>query len=213
VSKKTEREDRRARIEQMRVEQKRAERRRTMMIVGPAVLLVVVLVGVVGVLIYQEAQRQNDIDAAAKAPISGVQSFDKLSRDHVETPVTYPQTPPVGGNHNPVWLNCGIYATQQKNENAVHALEHGAVWVTYQPTLPAAQLEKLKTLARANPYMLLTPYEGIKTPVVASAWGKQLALPSADDPRLEVFLRTYLQGPQTPEPGAACTGGTGTPES
>jgi hypothetical protein len=213
VSKKTEREDRRARIEQMRIEQKRAERRRTMLIVGPAVLLVVVLIAVVGVLIFQEAQRQNDIDEAAKAPIQGVQSFDKLTRDHVETPVTYPQTPPVGGNHNPVWLNCGIYSTPQKNENAVHALEHGAVWVTYQPTLPAAQLDKLKTLARANPYMLVTPYEGIKTPVVATAWGKQLDLPSADDPRLEVFLRTYLQGPQTPEPGAACTGGTGTPES
>jgi hypothetical protein len=213
VSKKTERDDRRARIEAMRAQQKKAERRRTLLIVGPAVTLVIALVAVVGVLIYREAQRQNDIEAAAKAPIQGVQSFDKLSRNHVETPVTYPQTPPVGGDHSPVWLNCGIYSSPVKNENAVHDLEHGAVWVTYQPTLPAAQLEKLKTLARANNYMTLSPYPGIKTPVVATAWGKQLALPSADDPRLEVFLRTYLQGPQTPEPGAACTGGTGTPES
>jgi hypothetical protein len=212
VSKKTEREDRRARIEELRVQQKRAERRRTLMIVGPAVLLVVVLIGVVGVLIFQEAQRQNDIEAAAKQPITGVQSFDKLTQNHVETPVTYPQTPPVGGDHNPVWQNCGTYSAPVQNENAVHALEHGAVWVTYQPNLPATQLEKLKSLARANSYLLLSPYEGIKTPVVATAWGKQLALPSADDSRLEVFLRTYLQGEQTPEPGAACTGGTGTPE-
>jgi len=94
----------------------------------------------------------------------------------------------------------------------VHSLEHGAVWVTYQPTLPAAQVATLQKLVKANSYALLSPYEGIKSPVVASAWGKQLALPSADDPRLAVFLRTYLQGPQTPEPGAACTGGTGTPE-
>jgi hypothetical protein len=212
VSKKTEREDRRARIEELRAQQKRAERRRTLMIVGPAVLLVVVLIAVVGVLIFQEAQRQNEVEEAAKQPIQGVQSFDKLTREHVDTPVTYPQTPPVGGNHNAVWLNCGIYPEQVPNENAVHDLEHGAVWVTYQPNLPAAQVDKLKQLARANDYMLLSPYEGIKTPVVASAWGKQLALPSADDPRLEVFLRTYLQGKQTPEPGAPCTGGTGTPE-
>ena len=85
-------------------------------------------------------------------------------------------------------------------------------WSVSALEMPAAQLEKLKTLAKANPFMLLSPYVGIKTPVVASAWGKQLALPSADDPRLEVFLRTYLQGEQTPEPGAACSGGTGTPE-
>jgi hypothetical protein len=212
VSKKTIREDRRARIEEMRAQQQRAERRRTMLIVGPAVLLVVVLIAVVGVLIFQEAQRQNEIDDAAKAPIQGVQSFGKLTQNHVETPVTYPQIPPVGGDHNPVWLNCGVYSAAVPNENAVHALEHGAVWITYQPTLPAAQVEKLKALTKANSYALLSPYEGIKSPVVATAWGKQLALPGADDPRLEVFLRTYLQGDQTPEPGAPCTGGTGTPE-
>jgi len=212
VSKKTQRDDRRARIEEMRLQQARAERRRTLLIVGPAVLLVVVLISVVGVLIYQEAQRQNDLDAAANQPIQGVQSFDKLTRDHVETPVTYPQTPPVGGNHNPVWQNCGVYTKPIANENGVHSLEHGAVWITYQPTLPAAQVETLQKLTKANSYALLSPYEGIKSPVVASAWGKQLSLPSADDPRLAVFLRTYLQGPQTPEPGAACTGGTGTPE-
>jgi hypothetical protein len=212
VSKKTQRDDRRARIEELRIQQRRAERRRTMLIVGPAVLLVVVLVSVVGVLIFQEAQRQDELDQAASQPIEGVQSFKDLTRDHVETPVTYPQTPPVGGNHNAVWQNCGVYSTPIANENAVHSLEHGAVWITYQPTLPAAQVETLKKLAKANSYALLSPYEGIKSPVVASAWGTQLSLPSADDPRLAVFLRTYQQGKQTPEPGAPCTGGTGTPE-
>jgi hypothetical protein len=212
VSKKTQRDDRRARIEELRIQQRRAERRRTMLIVGPAVLLVVVLVSVVGVLIFQEAQRQDELDQAASQPIEGVQSFKDLTRDHVETPVTYPQTPPVGGNHNAVWQNCGVYSAPIANENAVHSLEHGAVWITYQPTLPAAQVETLKKLAKANSYALLSPYEGIKSPVVASAWGTQLSLPSADDPRLAVFLRTYQQGKQTPEPGAPCTGGTGTPE-
>ncbi|MPZ29305.1 MAG: DUF3105 domain-containing protein, partial [Micromonosporaceae bacterium] len=48
-------------------------------------------------------------------------------------------------------------------------------------------------------------------PVVASAWGKQLPLDSADDPRLKEFVRTFAQGPQTPEPGAPCTGGAGEP--
>jgi hypothetical protein len=47
--------------------------------------------------------------------------------------------------------------------------------------------------------------------VVASAWGKQLRLEGADDPDLEQFVRAYQRGPQTPEPGAACTGGVGEP--
>jgi hypothetical protein len=55
--------------------------------------------------------------------------------------------------------------------------------------------------------MVLSPYPGLPAPVVASAWGKQLKLTGADDPRLAAFIREYRQGPQTPEPGAACTGG------
>ncbi len=59
--------------------------------------------------------------------------------------------------------------------------------------------------------MLASPYEGLDAPVVASAWGKQLRLEGANDPGLERFVRAYHQGPQTPEPGAACTGGTADP--
>jgi hypothetical protein len=59
--------------------------------------------------------------------------------------------------------------------------------------------------------VLASPYEGLDAPVVASAWGKQLRLEGAEDSELKRFIRTYLQGPQTPEPGAACTGGVGDP--
>ena len=69
------------------------------------------------------------------------------------------------------------------------------------------QVEQLRT-AIPDTYTVLSPYPGIKTPVVASAWGKQLALTGPDDPRLAAFVRAYRQGPQTPEQGAACTGGT-----
>ena len=45
-------------------------------------------------------------------------------------------------------------------------------------------------------------------PARASAWGAQLRLESADDPNLERFVSSYRKGPQTPEPGATCSGGT-----
>jgi hypothetical protein len=79
--------------------------------------------------------------------------------------------------------------------------------VTYDPTLPADQVEKL-TASIPDTYMVLSPYEGLPGPVVASAWGTQLVLTGVDDPRLEEFIKEYRQGPQTPEPGAACTGGS-----
>lgn len=145
--------------------------------------------------------------------IAGVTTFDNLPRNHVQGTVNYRQTPPVGGNHSPVWQNCGIYDQPVQNENAVHSLEHGAVWITYQPNLPAAQVQQLRSLVQGRGYTLLSPYPNLPGPIFASAWGLQLKVDSASDPRLPQFIAKYAQGQQTPEPGAACSGGTGVPIS
>jgi predicted small secreted protein len=149
--------------------------------------------------------------AHKKAPPAGVTSYSNLSRDHTKEPVDYPQSPPVGGPHNPIWQNCGFYSKPVRDENAVHSMEHGAVWITYAPDLPKDRVEKIKSLTQKS-YVLASPYPGLPAPVVASAWGKQLRLNSTNDPRLEQFVRAYRQGPQTPEPGAPCRGGVGSPE-
>jgi predicted small secreted protein len=150
--------------------------------------------------------------AHKKAPPAGVTSYSNLSRDHTKEPVDYPQSPPVGGPHNPIWQNCGFYSKPLRNEYAVHSMEHGAVWITYSPDLPKDQVETLRDIAHRNSYVLVSPYSDLPSQVVASAWGKQLHLNSADDPRLEQFVRAYQQGPQNPEPGAPCNGGVGSPE-
>lgn len=138
-----------------------------------------------------------------------VRSYDDLGRDHVGEAVSYDQSPPVGGDHNPAWWDCGVYEEPVPNHHAVHSLEHGAVWLTYQPDLAADQVDTLRDLA-GQEFMLLSPDPDQDSPVVASAWGNQLKLDRADDPRIPLFIKEYRQGPQTPEPGAACTGGTTT---
>ncbi|HZC07463.1 MAG TPA: DUF3105 domain-containing protein [Ktedonobacterales bacterium] len=148
---------------------------------------------------------------ATSRPISGVVTYANLSRQHVNGTVSYAQIPPVGGNHGAQWLNCGIYDSPVPNENAVHSLEHGAVWITYAPTLAQAQVQRLIDAAKGQAYVILSPYPDLPAPVVASAWGTQLKLQSATDPRLAEFIQKYQQGPQTPEPGGECSGGVGAP--
>ena len=143
--------------------------------------------------------------------IPGVVTYSNLARTHVTGTVHYAQNPPVGGPHDPVWLNCGIYTAPVRNENAVHSLEHGAVWITYQPDLAPTAVQHLVSLVKGQPYVILSPYLGLPAPVVASAWGVQLKLQTATDPRIEQFIQKYEQGPQTQEPGAPCSGGTGSP--
>jgi hypothetical protein len=117
----------------------------------------------------------------------------------------------VGGNHAPLWQNCGFYDAPIASENAVHSLEHGAVWITYQPDLAPEQVDLLRRLARRQTYVLVSPYPNLPAPVVASAWGHQLGLNSADDPRLNQFVRAFRLGPQAPEREGPCTGGAGAP--
>jgi hypothetical protein len=179
------------------------KRRRPLWIWALAALGVVVLV-VAGVLLSRRT-------STANVALDNVTTYPNLARDHDETNLTYPQTPPVGGAHNPRWENCGIYDQPIQNEYGVHSLEHGAVWITYQPDLPTADVEKLRALVRGHKSILLTPYPGLPSKVVASAWGVQLKADGASDPHIAAFIAKYENGPQTPEPGAACSGGVGNP--
>ena len=141
--------------------------------------------------------------------IDGVTTYSNLGRDHVNDTVSYDQTPPVGGPHSPVWQNCGVYTESITNESGVHTLEHGAVWITYQPDLPDPEIQALQTLIRQSGFRLLSPYPDLPSPIVISAWGYQLQIEQADDPRLKDFIEQYELNPQGPEPGAPCTGGVG----
>jgi hypothetical protein len=143
--------------------------------------------------------------------LDGMLSYSNLSRGHSEAPQKYDQTPPAGGVHSAVWQNCGIYDQPVRNENAVHSLEHGAVWIAYRPDLSAAAVDSLRKLASGRDHVLVAPYPDLPHAVVATAWGMQLPVEDASDARLPVFVARYENGPQTPEPGAVCDGGTGTP--
>jgi hypothetical protein len=144
--------------------------------------------------------------------IAGLQEFEGLGNKHVETDVTYAQTPPAGGDHSSTWLNCGVYGEPVPNVNAVHALEHGAVWVTYNPDeLDAEGVAELQTKLPSS-YIVLSPYPDLPSTIVASAWGAQVELDGPDDERLDSFLQRYWQSPSAPEPGAACSGGLEGPD-
>lgn len=146
----------------------------------------------------------------ADTTIKGLTTFGTLTATHVEGAVDYEaqygMNPPAGGDHNAAWLNCGVYDQPQRNENAVHALEHGAVWITYDAdALTAAQVAALRSEA-PDTYSIVSPYPGLPAPVVVSAWSAQVQLDGVDDPRLETFIQKYWRAQTVPEPGAACTG-------
>jgi Protein of unknown function (DUF3105) len=145
------------------------------------------------------------------AELKGIEQFTGLERNHVTEKVSYLERPPVGGNHASIWQNCGVYRTPIRDETAVHSLEHGAVWIAYNPRLEKHDIRRLEKLVMGKPYRLLSPYPGLGSVVAVMAWGERLRLSSVDAHRIEVFAQRFVNGPHAPEKEWMCVGGTGKP--
>ena len=158
-----------------------------------------------------ESDQSEDIAVENPAPegIDGVEAYDIEDNSHVEGAIDYDQSPPVGGPHNPVWVNCGFYSSEVPNENAVHALEHGVVWITYTD-VDDDMLSSVNDLADDNDRLLVSEYPDQDSPLVLTAWNRQMPVDDLDDARVEDFIDTYTGDDSVaPEPGASCEGGVG----
>jgi hypothetical protein len=174
-------------------------RRRNLLIGGGAAVVIIVLAGLI-------------IFRILASNIDGVLSFGAQEQGHdQDVVIAETSLPPVGGVHSPVWQNCGIYDQPVDVKNAIHSMEHGAVWITYSPELDSSTVAQLREIVGDQGYLLPTPYPNLASEIVMTAWGVQLEIDSIDDGRIEQFISVYRNGPQTPEPGASCSGGTGTP--
>ncbi|WP_030060843.1 MULTISPECIES: DUF3105 domain-containing protein [Streptomyces] len=201
--------DRRARIAELRAAEQRRDRRNKIVASVAAGVLVIGAIATGTWVVMDQNQQKKDKEAAANADIPGVKTFGDLTRNHVKEKVSYPMTPPVGGDHNAVWLDCmgHVYDQPVENERAVHSLEHGAVWVTYNGKATPEDIKTLSDKVKTTPYSLMSPYPDEQGTITLNAWSTQLIVDSASDPRVNQFFTKYVQGKQTQEPGASCTMG------
>ncbi|WP_156760258.1 DUF3105 domain-containing protein [Microbacterium karelineae] len=202
-------EERETKKQALIAERKRREARRRLRTriawIGGSVAAAAVI-AVIVTLYVTAPEPLNDYEAGGSgATIEGVETFDNAT-EHVEGSVDYPQSPPAGGAHHAAWLNCGVYTEPQVDENAVHSLEHGAVWLTYDPDqVSDADIETLESYAPSS-YSVMSPYPGMDTPIAISAWNAQLKADDAGDPRIREFYEEFWRSDDVPEPGAQCTG-------
>ncbi|GAA3304865.1 MULTISPECIES: DUF3105 domain-containing protein [Dactylosporangium] len=168
------------------------------------------IVGFAGYQVYENGLGWHD----RADQISGIQDYYKIDkamvgqREHVWGPQTYKVNPPVAGNHNANWQRClgDVYTAPIASEHALHSMEHGAVWITYNPSLPADQVEKLAKRVRGNDYMLMSPFEKLDKPISLQAWGFQLKVDNADDSRIDEFIKALRQNASL-EAGTPCSSG------
>ncbi|GAA2069315.1 hypothetical protein GCM10009722_36550 [Williamsia deligens] len=194
------------------------------MVVALTVILVAAA-GVVAVVALTREQSRPTSDVPSAADPDPAMRIDGVVRHfyrggHVGPGkrVAYRYSPPIGGRHDAVWATCTgiVYPRALRNENAVHALEHGAVWITYRPSLDPGSVAALARRVTGVDHMLMSPYPGLDTPISLQAWGHQLRLDDATDPRIDRFVtetrlntqsNVYPEDPKataSPEPSGTC---------
>ena len=64
----------------------------------------------------------------------------------------------------------------------MHSLEHGAVWITYNPDAaqPTADIATLAKLVDGRSGRLLSPYAGLGSTISLQSWNHQLSVDSVD---------------------------------
>lgn len=194
-------------------------RKRPVLPVVLAVVAAVLLIAIAVLVPVLLTRGDDDDDAAARddgssssgvdtSNLSAVQEFEGLTNQHLAPgeSIDYPQSPSVGGDHAPYWLECGVYDEPVPEVNVVHDLEHGTTWLTYRPDLVDADgVQRLGDELPDNG--ILSPYPDQEAPVVITVWGRQLELTGPEDPRIRLFVTKYAAGDTAPEPYASCHGG------
>jgi hypothetical protein len=141
-------------------------------------------------------------------PPDGIEVYPATTNKTVRGPIEYERKPPTNGNHDPLWQNCGFYEKPVKDRHAVHSMDHGVVWITYSPDLPARQVDELRSYGEED-YVIVSPYPGQSAPVIATSWRVRLELNGANDQRLRQFVDQFRVTEIAPLSGNGCTGGVG----
>ena len=176
-------------------------------LIAAAVAVAVFAVAVIGYAVVQ-VNKANEGKVESIDEISGITTAEYEAGQHVPTTVAYAESPPIGGEHDPVWADCTgtVYDVDIRHENAVHSLEHGAVWITYNPDeVSDADIDKLAELVDGESGRMMSPYEGLDSPISLQSWNHQLKVDSVDDPRIKQFADFLTRNPDFhPEVGASC---------
>ena len=128
-------QERRALRQEQSAHRRRSKRLKRFGLMGGAALLGIGVVFAVFTILTDWRESQ---------PPEGVQTTENVTGGHSEEPIDYGAgLPPVGGVHSGQVQPCDFYSQPVPTERALHALEHGGVWVTYQPDLSVDEIDRL----------------------------------------------------------------------
>lgn len=109
----------------------------------------------------------------------------------------YKSNPPTSGYHYAEPAPWGVKEAELPDEQVVHNLEHGGIWISYKniDDQTKASLEKLTS---SQTKMIMTPRAKDDSPIVIASWGRVQKFQSYDEKALLAFIDANRN--KSPEP-------------
>lgn len=152
-------------------------------------------IGIFGTLGYWAVTAIEKNNASRPGEAVSVMGEEHISLEDPHVP--YNSNPPTSGPHaGPApW---GFSAEEIPDENAIHNLEHGGIWISYK-NLDDDSIALLGEISRRNgSSVIVSPREANDTTVAVASWGRLMKLDSVDEERINKFIRRNKN--KSPEP-------------
>ncbi len=128
------------------------------------------------------------------------QSYPIQGQDHIEIGAShapYNSNPPTSGPHYVKPAVWGAYQTELPDEQLVHNLEHGGIWISYKG-IDATTKTALEKIASSQQKLIMEPRANDDAPIVLASWGRLQKFQTYDEKGIIAFINANKN--QSPEP-------------
>jgi hypothetical protein len=162
-------------------------------LIGIYVVVIAVVVGI-GFLLFQSSKSKPKDLPGQTFENQGQKHIAQGSTDHI----VYNSNPPTSGDHWPQPAAWGKYDTTLPDEELVHNLEHGGIWISYNPKkVDQATIDQLNDFAQRYQLIIVEPREKDDSAIALAAWTHLENMDSYDETTILKFITAYYnQGPE-----------------
>jgi hypothetical protein len=132
-------------------------------------------------------------------------AYESLGRDHInlgDLHDPYNSNPPTSGPHDFTPVRTQFYTQQLADEDLVHNLEHGHIWLSYRDADDTEAIELFREIQSLFPRSIVVTHRPQNDSRIAvAAWTRLLKLEEPDRNQILAFFRRYFDKAPESVPG------------
>lgn len=135
-----------------------------------------------------------------EAPRPG-EAFPILGQEHIQNGAEHPaynSNPPTSGWHYAQPANWGVYQKELPDEQLIHNLEHGGIWISYKDVDEKTKSDLEAIGKKYSGSVVVTPRVANDANIVLASWGRLEKLEGFDETRVVNFIKANKN--KSPEP-------------